>query len=181
MQTAAAAAAPASNIQSAIRPLHTLRRSTLFAYPTWLVNLQCLQQLTYVCGCIWCMCAHMPVCVCVGCVYTVRKHCAYFLIECAGNWLSRTWAWSWLWAMAIVAYSIYMYIYLSIPVCVCICGAHVLGLTVTFKQFAVRLCVSVPWITALDLQRLFPPCFSLVFSRVFCRFPPWNCANNMST
>jgi len=69
--------------------------------PSLLVNLQCLQQLTYVCLCFECLCVCVCVCVCVD-VCVVCKHCAYFLIECAGNWLSRTWAWSWLWVCVCV-------------------------------------------------------------------------------
>lgn len=151
----AAAAAPAAvpiSPHPPYAPLHTNSSAINPAYPTWLVNLQCLQQLTHVCGCVWCMCTCQCVCV-PECMCTVCKHCAYFLIECAGNWLSRTWAWSWLWAIAIVAYSMYLKEYQCVRVSVYVehmCLGSALAclataVTVTFKQFF-RACVCVLWI-----------------------------------
>lgn len=104
-----------------------------------LVNLQLQQQLTYVCVSV--------------CARVVCKHHAYFLIECAGNWLSRTCTWSWLWA-------VWSYVLQIERRCVGLFGCSYRYLL----AICFGVCVCALWITALDLVRLFLSSF------LYCHF-----------
>lgn len=108
-----------------------------------------------------------------------------FLIECAGNWLSRTWTWTWLasgwgWLGAWVAEWV---LPRCTHICVCICVSVLFGYRYRYLlAICWHLSVSALWITALDLVRLLlfparpfrpmttrPPAFFVKFS--FFAFP----------